>query len=188
MVHRIPAFGYVLKEPPQPLILDGEKARELGATGSQLARLKSGENVVLEDGTIVRSSDVTNPNRPSRTIAVMQDTRDASSAIPFMEGCDLLVHEATYESSKRDQAIEYGHSTSVMAAEIAKASKAKHLVLTHFSSRYGNRGDNDVLGREAEHVLETSRTRVTLAEDFMSIEGERFDQIHSALKPNRDNC
>jgi len=181
MVHRIPAFGYVLKEPPQPLILNGEKAKKLGAQGPELAKLKSGHDVTLSDGSIVKSEEVTIPNRPSQTVAILQDTRDGSSAVPYMQNCTLLVHEATYDSSRHEQAIAYGHSTSVMAAKIAKQVKAKSLILTHFSSRYGNNGDNDILRIEAENVLTDSR--VILAEDFMSLEGDGFSEIKSALKP-----
>ena len=181
MVHRIPAFGYVFKEPDQPHILDGQKAKELGASGPQLGLLKAGSDIVLPDGTTIRSSDVTSPGRQSRTIAVMQDTQDCSSADKYMLNCDLLVHEATFESARHEHAIQYGHSTSVMAAEAAGRVNAKNLVLTHFSSRYSNDGDINILKTEAQEIL--PKTPVLLAEDFLSISGIGFDELSSALKP-----
>lgn len=184
MVHRVPAFGYVFKEPDQPLSLDGEKAKQLGATGPALGRLKSGHDVPLDDGTVIRSTDVTNPGRPARTIGIMQDTCDSSRAVPFMQGCDLLVHESTYDKSRYEQAIQYGHATSVMAAEIAKEVAAKNLVLTHFSSRYGANGENEILRTEAQVVLSGQDCEVLLAEDFMCIAGEEFREISSILKPD----
>ena len=185
MVHRISAFGYVIREPEQPRILDAGKAKHHGVEGPSLGRLKAGEDVELPDGSVVASRDVTTPGRPARTIAILQDTCDASSAIPYIKRCDLLVHEATFESAFKDKAVEYGHSTSVMAAQTAVESEAKKLVLTHFSSRYSDDGGNSILGIEAEQFLREngSDAKVLLAEDFMSISGDDFSIISSILPP-----
>lgn len=183
MKHRIPAFGYVFREPDQPLTLDAEKAKSLGAAGKDLGRLKAGENVVLPDNSVILASEVTMPGRRARTIAIMQDTCDASSAIPFMDDCDLLIHEATFEESLRNKAIEYGHSTAIMAADTAKQVRAKNLVLTHFSSRYGEGRDNEILRTEALNLLVKNGvpTQVHLAEDFMCFSGNDFTTISSVL-------
>lgn len=182
MVHRIPAFGYVFREPEQPLVLNGAKAKQLGASGPELGRLKSGIDITLENGTIVRSADVTSPGRASRTIGIMQDTSNASSSLPYITNCDLLIHEATYEKARYAQAIEYGHSTSLMAADIALKANAKNLVLTHFSSRYGEKGENEVLRTEAKEFLNGNDCEVVLAEDFMCITGDDFREISSIEK------
>jgi ribonuclease Z len=182
MVHRIPAFGYVFQEPEQPRVLDANKAKSFGLEGRNLGRLKAGEDVQTSDGTIVKSAFVTSPGRPSRKIGIMQDTSDASSAIPYLSNCDLLVHEATFEKAMTEKAELYGHSTSVMAAEMAKKVNARNLVMTHFSSRYGDKGDNEILREEAlEFLGEESATRVQLAEDFMCFSGPDFSTISSIL-------
>jgi ribonuclease Z len=187
MVHRIPAFGYVIREPDQPLILDAAKAKSLGVEGPDLGKLKSGENVILNDGTVVLSSEVTRPGREARTIGIMQDTSDAASAFPYMSDCDLLIHEATFEHSLKNKAVEYGHSTSTMAAEAALRCRAKNLVLTHFSSRYGEAGENHILKTEAETFLAQNdcNTKVVLAEDFLSISGDDFGTLSSILPPEK---
>ena len=177
MVHRIPAFGYVFKELDQPMVLDGSKARQLGVPSLDMGKLKSGFDVTLADGTLVPSANVTYPGRPSRTIGIMQDTADASSAAPYMQNCDLLIHEATYEEARREQALLYGHSTTGMAAEMARLVHAKNLVLTHFSSRYSDVGMNDILKVETEAALQGTGIKVVLGEDFMSISGDDFRQI-----------
>jgi ribonuclease Z len=187
MIHRIPAFGYVFKEPVNPRVLDAPKATSLGAQGVDLGRLKSGEDIRLSCGTIIKSDDVTSPGAPPRTIGIMQDTCDASSAVPFMPDCDLLVHEATFEKALQDKAVEYGHSTSEMAAQIALRVNARKLVLTHFSSRYGEKGENEVLKQEAEEYLSANGgdTRVFLAADFLSFSGHDFATTSSILPPDR---
>lgn len=181
MVHRLAAFGYVIKEPEQGRVLDGAKAAAKGAVGSDLGKLKAGQNVTLADGSVIKSSEVTLPGRRARTVAVMQDTSDASSALPYMQDVDLLVHEATYEKALESQAVEYGHSTSEMAARIAGEANAGILAMTHFSSRYGD--DIEVLKEEAGKELHGKRTKVFLAEDFMCFSGDRLDQISCVKKP-----
>ena len=182
MVHRLASFGYVISEPEQARTLDGPKAIALGATGSDLGRLKSGQDVTLANGSVVESASVAFPGRKARTVAVMQDTSDASSVLPYMQGVDLLVHEATYEKSLEAQAVEYGHSTAEMAARIASKSDAGILALTHFSSRYGEDNIN-LLKNEAEELLDGTRTKVVLGEDFMCFSGDSLSEISSIRKP-----
>jgi ribonuclease Z len=183
MVHRTPAFGYVFRELDPPRTLDVEAARNQGVPMVDFRRLKDGEDVTLADGRTVAASTVTLPARPARTIAVLQDTSDASSALPYMADCDLMIHEATYERSLREQAVKYGHSTSEMAAECAKQVHAKNLVLTHFSSRYSDDAKVAVLRTDAEEVLAGTDTNVVLAEDFMCFSGPDFGTITSIAKP-----
>ena len=184
MVHRVPAFGYVFREPEPELVLDGNKARSLGVQGRDLGVLKSGSDVSLPNGVRVRAWDVTSPGKPARTIGIMQDTSNASAAVPVMPNCDLLIHEATYDKELEEKAILYGHSTSVMAADIAARVNAKNLVLTHFSSRYGEKGENEILRTEASEYLASRNvnTNVVLAEDFMCLSGDDFSTITSVLK------
>ena len=55
----------------------------------------------------------------------------------FAAGADVLVHESTFAAYIADEAVFKGHSTSVMAGEFARSIKARNLLLTHFSNRYG---------------------------------------------------
>jgi ribonuclease BN (tRNA processing enzyme) len=52
-------------------------------------------------------------------------------------GADVLVHESTFAAHMHDEALWKGHSTSAMAGEFARVIKARNLLLTHFSNRYG---------------------------------------------------
>ena len=73
-----------------------------------------------------------------------------------------MISEATFTDDLREKAKEYKHLTAKQAAEIAKKSKAKKLVLTHFSQRY--KDINDVL-KEAKSVFKET----ICAEDFLEI-------------------
>lgn len=139
--HRVPAFGYVLREADREGALDAAKAMAAGARGPQLGALKRGKDVRLDDGTVVRAADCTGATVPGRTLAVLQDTSNSDRALEAARGCDLLVHECTLHDAMRELAIERGHSTGRMAGEYAVRCGAKMLVLTHMSPRYKYRVD-----------------------------------------------
>ena len=83
----------------------------------------------------------------------------ASAAHPT----DYLIHEATYSDRHRATATEFGHSTSVQAAEVAKAVRARHLFLTHVG---GLPGADEEIATECARVFRAS----TVAVDRQSFE------------------
>lgn len=52
------------------------------------------------------------------------------------QGCDLLIHEATFDETKELDAKEKRHCTTAQAKLVAMHMQAKHTILTHFSQRY----------------------------------------------------
>ena len=78
----------------------------------------------------------TTPITPGKKVCVLQDSCNSFYATEACSDADLYVHEATFERSQRKMAIQKGHSTSEMAAQFANRSRAKQLVLTHFSGKY----------------------------------------------------
>ena len=65
----------------------------------------------------------------------------------------MLYHEATFLSDREDLAYKTKHSTAKQAAQIAKDSQAKHLVLGHYSGRYK---DISIFQTEAKEVFENT--------------------------------
>lgn len=137
--HRVASFGYVLREGLKPGAMLVAKAKELGASGKDLGKLKDGLDVTLADGRIVKSSDCVGHPIRSRSIALLQDTFDSTTAEAACKDVDLLIHECTYSANLKEKAIEHGHSTSGMAGEFAAKVNANMLVMTHFSNRYETR-------------------------------------------------
>ena len=72
----------------------------------------------------------------SHKIVYSGDCRPSQSLVNAGKDCDLLIHEATFEDTKQDDAIKKRHSTTSEARSIASRMKAKHTILTHFSQRY----------------------------------------------------
>lgn len=166
--HRIPSFGYVLQEDPRPGRFHPERAQALGIPAGPLyRRLQDGHPVTLADGTVIEPAAVCEPPRPGRKLVLLGDTADSTAITQAGLDCDLLVHEATYDATRGDKALQWGHSTSVMAGRFAAALRARALILTHFSGRF-EEGDSagltvDDLVREA--AAECPGTRVFAAAD-----------------------
>eukprot|EP00659_Diplonema_papillatum_P008008 gene8008-12320_t len=69
-------------------------------------------------------------------IAYSGDTRPSARLREAAFGCDMLVHEATFDDDKHLDAVSKKHSTVGEALALAAAMSAKQTVLTHFSQRY----------------------------------------------------
>jgi ribonuclease Z len=143
IAHRVTCYGYDLREDPRPGRFDLERARALGIPeGPLFGRLQAGEAVTLADGRTIAPGEVCSPPRPGRHAVLLGDTDDPSGIAEAAHGCDLLVHETTYEAAREEKAHQWGHSTTAMAGAFARRIAAKRLIITHFSSRY-TEGDGD---------------------------------------------
>lgn len=134
--HRVPASGYMFREKMPELNVDKFKIERYGLSVKQIVAAKRGEDIALDDGTVIPNAEITYLPRQPKTYAYCSDTNRSAMVARRVKGADLLYHEATYAATERRQAKERGHSTSVDAAEIALAAGAKRLIIGHFSSRY----------------------------------------------------
>lgn len=134
--HRVPASGYMFREKMPQLNVDKFKIERYGLSVKQIVAAKRGEDIALDDGTVIPNTEITYLPRRPKTYAYCSDTNRSAMVARRVKGADLLYHEATYAAAERRQARERGHSTSVDAAETALAAEAKRLIIGHFSSRY----------------------------------------------------
>ncbi len=140
-------IGYRFQEKDSPGKVDAEKAQQQGISEDwQYKELKAGNDVELDDGTVVKSMDIVGHPRPGDSFAYVTDTRYCPNAVKLGKNTNILFHEATFTESLSEKAEETGHSTTKIAARVAGEAKTKLLVITHFSARYTN---EYVLLREA---------------------------------------
>jgi ribonuclease Z len=162
--HRLFALGYRVDERARPGRFNVARARELRvAEGPLWGRLQAGNDVTLDDGRTIHSSDVLGAPRPGKSVAYCLDTRPCAASIELARGVDLLIHEATYTEEFAAEAREYGHSTAAQAARTARDAGARKLLITHFSTRYP---DPAALLEEARAIF----PETILAEDLMEIQ------------------
>ncbi|MGC9553991.1 MAG: ribonuclease Z [Thermoplasmatota archaeon] len=161
--HNLPALSYCLEEDPRPGRFDKPRALELGVPeGPLFGRLQRGHSVQVNGSTITPDMVLGQP-RPGRKITLSGDTMPNPALIDFARHSDVLIHDATTDSSLEDKANEYGHSTALQAAQIAREAEVERLYLTHISPRYA---DPRPLEREAQEIFPESY----VAHDFLHTE------------------
>lgn len=135
--HRLPSFAYNIRFPLLPGHLDARLARKLGVEpGPAMGRLAAGQSVLVASGAEVLPQQVLGPPRPGLHLVWCGDCTGDSAHPPEARGCDVLVHEATFDDTRRERAAQWGHSTAAEAAAVAADLGAGRLILTHISARF----------------------------------------------------
>lgn len=148
--HRIPCFGFHFQEKTGLRKLDGQKLLEYNIPVYARKSIAEGQDFRSEEGVVVKNKTLTKDPLPPTAYAFCSDTAYYEKLIPFIQGVDLLYHEATFLESERERAKKTFHSTAKDAASIAQQVGAKKLILGHFSNRYKNK---DGFLQEARQVF-----------------------------------
>jgi ribonuclease Z len=137
--HSAFCIGYRFQEKDKPGKVDAERAETMGITEDwQYKELKAGNDVELEDGTVIQAIDIVGHPRPGDSFAYITDTKYCPNSVKLAKNTSILLHEATFSKEMEEKARETGHSTTAVAARVANESKTKLLVITHFSARFTN--------------------------------------------------
>lgn len=134
--HRIPCYGFLFSENPKPKNILKESVIKYNIPISHIPSIKLGQDFVTQTGEIIANRSITKPQPPSYSYAFCSDTAYNESIIPYIQGVDLLYHEATFTKEMKDRAKKTFHSTTLDAANIAKLAQVKKLLIGHFSARY----------------------------------------------------
>lgn len=136
--HRVPTFGFLFKEKEPAQNVHKEMIEPNNLTLYEIARLKEGKQVVRESGEILDPALFTYKPYHGRSFAYCSDTLPFKKLIKWIEGVDLLYHEATFADDMAKMAKTTHHTTGLQVGEIAQQAQVKRLVIGHFSSRYPN--------------------------------------------------
>jgi ribonuclease Z len=157
--HTVPTVGYCVQEPDGRRMLP-DQLDALGIAGPDVGRLQR-DGQLVTDGRIVTLEEVSEP-KPGQRFAFVMDTRLCDAAFALADRADLLVCESTFADADANLAREYGHLTASQAGRIAGECRARLLVLTHFSQRYGGDG----IQRLAEEAAMAFGDHVIAAKDL----------------------
>jgi ribonuclease Z len=161
MSHDAPciAYSFIIKEKNR---IDKAKLKKLKLPENSplIGQLAKGNSIdfngkKIDGGKIIYKEK-------QRKITYVIDTRENPNALKIAENSDILICESTYSKEETETAKEYAHMTSEQAANLAKKSKSKKLVLMHLSQRYEN---PKYILDEAKKVFKETR----VAEDFDAI-------------------
>ncbi|NRA51521.1 MAG: ribonuclease Z [Phaeodactylibacter sp.] len=134
--HSVPAVGYLFREKERPRTMRGELIAQFDIPYKAIPAIKAGEDFHSPVHGVIANADLTLPPPAARSFAFCSDTAYEEKLIPYINGVDLLYHEATFRQLHEAQAGETGHSTVQDAAKLANKAKVKTLVIGHYSSRY----------------------------------------------------
>ncbi|HEU4382224.1 MAG TPA: ribonuclease Z [Anaeromyxobacteraceae bacterium] len=163
--HRIAAVGWLLVEDGRPGRFHPERAAALGVPeGPLYGELQRGRAVTV-NGRVIEPSEVVEPPRRGRRLAVSGDTRPCSGTAQAARGADLLVHEATFGDAEEARARETMHSTAREAARVAREAGVARLALTHLSTRY-DQDPSPLLAQAAEEY----QGELFVAHDGLAVE------------------
>lgn len=134
--HRIPCWGFLIKEKKHPRKLDKEKAINFNIPAAYYTSLKMGYDYTSKDGSVVYNEQVTLINSPAKSYAYCADTIYDERLIEIVKDVSMIYHEATYLNGMEDRAAARFHSTTAQAANIAMKANVGGLLLGHFSSKF----------------------------------------------------
>lgn len=153
-------YGYTFQQKDRRPFLN-EKAEALHVPqGPERRDLVLGQAITLADGRTIYPDDVLGEAIPGTKLCLTGDYTNPYSIQKYISEADLLVSEATFSEEERDLARQFGHVTAQQAAELARDSGVRNLVLTHISRRYRERDlisearsifPNTILARDFDH-------------------------------------
>ncbi len=161
MQHGTPTLAYslILKD---KIHLNKSALKKLKLPNSPLLKhLQQGKNIVWNNKKIKASSVIS--KEKGRKITIILDTAFNAGAVKLAKNSDLLITESTFSEKDSEKAKEYKHLTSKDAAQIAKSSSSKSLILTHISQRYEH--NQKIIEKEAKKIFKNTR----IAKDFDKI-------------------
>lgn len=163
--HGIESYGFRITEKDKPGRLLVDQLKAIGIEpGPIYQQIKENDVVRTNDGQILYHEHYIGSDKKGRIITIMGDTRASDDDRSFVEGSDVLVHEATFGHEKENLAKAYFHSTTKQAATLADESNVGKLILTHISSRYQQNDDHKLL-TEAREIF----PRTDLANDLYQV-------------------
>lgn len=156
--HRVYTNGFLFREKPGPRRINIDAAKVRNIEVCYFNKLKQGSDLLYEDGSVIKNTDVTFDPLPVESYAFCSDTLYNEEIIPLINEVDVLYHESTFLEQDVEKCIPTGHSSAKQAALIASKAQVKNLVLGHYSTRYSNIA---LFKEEAETVFQP----VILADD-----------------------
>ncbi|HEX7492945.1 MAG TPA: ribonuclease Z [Bacteroidales bacterium] len=161
--HRIPSYGFLFREKISERNIIKECIDRFNIPLVRIPAIKKGEDFITNDGTVIKNEDLTLPPSEPLSYAYCSDTKYFKRLASFVNGVNLLYHEATFDKSKEELASITGHSTTLDAAKTALNAKVQTLIIGHFSARY----------KEVSPLVEEART--IFPETYPAIDGRSYE-------------
>ncbi len=136
--HRVPTCGFLFKEKQSLPNIKKEIIKEYQPDKQQMYQIKKGEDLKLKNGTIIPNKELIVSAPAPRSFAYCSDTKYTPEIYKYFEDVELLYAECTFMKDMQQIAEDKFHMTTSDVSQLAKESRAKQLIVGHFSARYKN--------------------------------------------------
>jgi len=153
--HKIPSAGFLFLEKPRELNIRKGYVKKYNIPVSKIHQIKNGADYTTQQGEVIPNHKLTEPPYKQRSYAFCSDTAYWEEIIPYIQGADLLYHEATFSDYHQDQAAYTLHSTAREAGQIARKAGVGNLIIGHFSARYKPDQIETLVNQAQEEFRET---------------------------------
>ena len=155
--HKVPCLGYSFIEKNKRKI-NMNYLKKFNLKNNPIIReLQLGKDIIWEGRKI--KNKLATKTISGKKISFILDTGFTKNILKLAKDSNVLICESTHGDELIEKAKKFKHLTSKQAALIAKQSKCKELILTHFSQRY--KETNNLL-KEAKRVFKNT----SAANDF----------------------
>ncbi len=154
LVHRVPTWGFRFNQKQNKKKIKKSFVSKYSPSIREIKSIKNGDDFVDDLGNKIPNKTITIEPPSPVSYAYCSDTRYDSSLIDYVKNVSMLYHEATFDNSMQELAIQKFHSTARDAATLAKKAKVSQLLLGHFSAR---NNDHKILLNEAEEVFPSTQ-------------------------------
>ena len=134
MSHGTPTIAYSFQIKDK-LRLDKSKLKKLKINSAKSLKTLSQGKSIHHNNKIISASSLSYIEK-GRKITFILDTLPNKNTIKLAKNSNLLICESSFSESESKIAGKYKHLTAKQAAQIAKSSRSKTLILTHISQRY----------------------------------------------------
>lgn len=166
LLHSKPSTAFYVKEHDTTNRLDEAKLRAIGLKPSPLyAKIKKGKTVTVKGRVLDPKAYMLEPVI-GRTLIIAGDNSEPGILDAYLDGLDLLVHEATYTQKDYDKLVnKVLHTTAKALGEAAQKHGVKNLIANHIDPRYKQHAAVDVEQIYTE-IQQYYSGRLFVAEDF----------------------
>jgi len=158
--HRIPCCGFLFTEKPLLANISKEILKAFHIPVEQILAIKGGADFITPEGELIPNKILVGKMPKPRSYAYCSDTCYDERIIEFIQGVDLLYHEATFLNDMLARAKETYHTTALQAATIAQKAHVHQLMIGHYSARY----------KDLQPLLDEAKT--VFSNTILSIEGQ----------------
>lgn len=134
--HRVPTCGFLFQEKKSFPNIKKTFIKKYSPSIEEINKIRSGEDFLLEDGSFIPNTEITNQAQAPRSYAYCSDTKYFDQLAQYFKGVELLYAECTFMKDLQEVASNKFHMTTEDASRLAKESEAQKLMVGHFSARY----------------------------------------------------